>query len=301
MSTLANTKAFDNTDLVTTFPLKDWERYKHSVLSWCRVPLLSIKVLVTQSEINSFTKVQKELEANFIKCHIVPTPPSRPRITTSARPSSAPSILDLLSLFDTSLSERVLIYVNADICLPQGEIEGLRKYIGLSFSQRKAIFFRRHNCLNYSDPFPAVYNDGYDMFMLPTTLLSVLRREPLRKFRIGQVGWDYALPLSFPRHAIGQSTNITLLHIIHESGSTDSWDQAMINVSRCTHTSYYGMHKMSSILGFKVSSVLARFSGYFFDPSHRRNMKAGSFARWAIARIIYYLHIKPSLQLIAKV
>ena len=292
-----------NADLFTTFPLKRWERYKHSVLSWRKVQFLTIKVLVTQPEIDTFTEVKEELEANSINCHVVPAPPSRSRGSKDAtfvQPSSAPSILELLDLFNTSLGERVLIYVNADIYLPHDEIERLKRYIGLSLSQRTAIFFRRHNCLNYSDLFPTVYEDGYDMFMLHTALLSGLRREPLSEFRIGQVGWDYALPLSFPRHAINQSTNLTLRHIVHESGSTSSWDVAMINAFRCTHMSYRSMLIPSTILNPKISSFLSRFCSHFFDTGYSKS-KLISFARWAIARIIFYLHIKPSLESIARV
>ena len=271
------------------------------MLSWRKVPFLSITVLVTQSEIDSFAKVKKELEANLINCHIIPTPPSRPKHPTPEHPSSAPSIIELLDLFNTSLSERVLIYVNADIYLPQDQIEKLGSYIELSLGCRKAIFFRRHNCLKYSDPFPAVYKAGYDMFMLHTALLSVLRREPLREFRIGQVGWDYALPLSVPRHATSESTNIILRHIIHDSGSTDSWDLAMMHVFRCIHPSYRSMSNPFTALSLKLLSALARFSEHFFEPSQSSQSKTNCFGRWAIARIIFYLHIKPTLKSIPKV
>ena len=273
----------DNCSVYTSLPLNNWNRYEKSLLSWASLPICKTFILCSESEISAYNSLVSELRQRNIFCIA-----AHPKPQLSANRSTKPSFADIFkAIQSTSTPNTTSIFVNADITYNSRLPVLIEYYISLASTLRKAIFFNRWDFLYSANANLKPYTSGFDLIILPAISLSLVPNSVLHSFCIGQVGWDYALPLSLPHHHVARSCSLPIVHRVHPTTSSASWSQAMSTLLLSIHyTHIRGNYYYST-----VHSLLLILYRLFQLPCLRRLHLFQEGLTWLHSRLSFYLLI----------
>lgn len=262
--------------LLTTLPLDRLSSFIPSLSTWTVISPF-IHILVDESELPP-------------PCSDLPTYlrfiPYRPQH------SKTPSLQQVASVFHHSNNSQYLAFFNADISyqpLYQPSLFPSPGIIPSLFSDLHVLFAHRHDYRDQAVLGHHPYLDGFDYFSLTRSSLPLLFGiSP--DFSIGQVGWDYYLPLSIPRNRVATVSTLPLFHKIHPTSSTSSWDSSMLSLFPLIHLSWI----QSRPYPFRVFFFLVRACLSPRLPYLNKVSNLFPF-RYLLSRICCYCFIKPML------
>lgn len=198
-----------------------------------------------------------------------------------------PSLHQVISVFHSYPKHLFYSFVNADI-----EINPLLLSDSLSLvqSSHHILFASRQDYSHTQEP--TTYYQGFDYFLIPSCLLCHFTQSSLHKFYIGQVGWDYYLPLSLPKPIVQFSYNLPIYHSLHPSGSHASWADAIVAIYPEIHHSWFTSQRYYRRTVTAICSLLFFFSLRltFWLPSLRTP------TNYLLSRIIFYGLLNPLLR-----
>lgn len=139
------------------------------------------------------------------------------------------------------------------------------------------------------------YLDGYDVFLIRSGGMP-LNTCIFSRCRIGQVGWDYFVPLCQDKGNVALLPSTSTFHRIHQTGSSKKWEQEVIDVFLCSHQSWYNS---SSIMSYGRRHMLfiytsCRIITKRLPRAWQRFTK--DLIDYFSARIVYYFFIKNALK-----
>ena len=211
--------------VVTTMSVKETSMVKNFLGSWGNISDLKIVLLLEESELSIRGEELKRIVSPRVELATY---------RAGRGEKKSPLLEDIWKVFIQRTGYDAYVYVNGDIFPSHpgsdtGVLSGadFRRVLG----KRKVTFSKRRDFSDASDV-PLIYEYGYDMLIVPSELLSVVPSTILKDWQIGQVGWDYALPLGICKEYCITSTELGLYHRIHQSGSQADWSRAMLNLAR---------------------------------------------------------------------
>lgn len=272
-----------NCSVYTSLPLKKWYLYKESLLSWASLPIHKTFILCSESEILASNSLVSELSQMNIFC-IANHP--KPQLTTNG--SIKPSFADIFKAIQlTAQPNATSIFLNADITYNSESPALIDYYISLALTLRKAIFFNRWDFLHSVNSNLTPYISGFDLIILPAHSLSLVPHRVLHRFCIGQVGWDYAIPLSLPHNHVARSSSLPVVHRVHPTTSSASWSQAMSTILLSIHYTHIRGNSYYSTI-YSLLLILYRL---FQLPCLRRLHLLQEGLTWLHSRLSFYLLI----------
>lgn len=240
--------------LYTTLPLARWDSFKIPVNSWRAFSFVDTTILCTQDDLNSYSDTVAHISSLGIDFRSYGDS-SVPKSDRNGKPNRTPSLKSLFEVFNQGKRSSCYIYTNADIYLAPSHHAVLSDLLRYSIEHRKIIFASRWDVTTYGEPVPKLYDIGFDLFIVPESCLHKISQVDLSTFFIGQVGWDYALPLSLVRDDICKTSILPIEHLVHPTTSTQSWSSAMLNILTVIHQSH--IHRSSfSLLSYKTIKSL---------------------------------------------
>lgn len=201
--------------------------------------------------------------------------------------SRTPSLQQIISVFHRYPHHQFYSFVNADIetnsSLLSNSLFTVQKHDRVLFASRQ----------DYSDvQEPKTYYQGFDFFSIPSSLLCYLTQSSLHRFFIGQVGWDYYLPLSLPRSIVQFSYDLPLYHSIHPTGSQLPWADSIVEIFPCIHDSW--LNPQSYYL--KTVANLCRIIFFFASRIKSSMPSLHAPTNYFLSRIICYALLHPLLR-----
>ena len=230
--------------LYTTLPVLRWKSYEKAITSWHKISSIDITILVSQQELISHPHQVAYIKSLGIACR----PFQQSSMVHEGKNSHeklVPSLPSLLYSLACDKSSSCLVYCNADIYLSAHSCSIFRRLVDYVTDRAKVVFVNRWDVSYYGSSSPIPYTAGFDMFLVPSSCRSKIIKSDLSAFFIGQVGWDYALPLSLDYRDICKTSQIPLQHLIHPTTSTQSWSAAMLNVFSLVHKSHIQRSSLS--------------------------------------------------------
>ena len=214
--------------LATTFRLRDIRSVSGFLRKWKADKNISLMVLIESSEYSSKLEARKMLASLVDEIVLYNSISDNTR--TNLLEKNPPSLLNIIeALKHKSSGYDYVGYANSDIQLiSHKRDQDLSEEIHKLSRGMRAVFAHRKD---YSDDHSIFsdYMQGLDLFMFPSQLIRTMRLSPaLRMFRIGQVGWDYMLPLSLPKQHVTTTCALPLYHKTHKTGSNADWSRAVL-------------------------------------------------------------------------
>ena len=276
--------------VITTLPLSRVDDYLECLATWTKH--YQLFVLLSTADVNEYPLELDRLNGLNIQplVHDFGMSSSRGSGCLSKRTPSLAVLWDALE--QTLSNDQAAVYINADIELPKGEHKKLNTIVEYCQTNKQIAFLHRWDYTRESRNLSTPYLAGFDLFVLPKTLLSHCDRKSLQNFFLGQVGWDYALPLLFAFQTVLTSRSVHITHKIHPTSSTASWEDAMILVYQNIHSSHF-----RRLGAFRV--VVARtlsYLGAIYQIFPRRTLILDSpfisSIKYIYARVLFYFLIK---------
>lgn len=276
--------------VITTLPLSRIDDFLECLATWTQH--YQLYVLLSTAEANEYPLELDKLNGLNIQplVHDFDVSPSGGRGCFSKRTPSLALLWEVLEL--TLANDQAAVYINADIELPKGEHKKLNKIVEYCQTNKQIAFLRRWDYFGESRSLSTPYLAGFDLFVLPKTLLSHCDRKSLQNFFLGQVGWDYALPLLFAFQTVLTSFSVHITHKIHPTSSTAPWEDAMILVCQNIHSSHFRRLGIFRVLVPRILSYLG--SAYKMSLQRTLNQDSPfiSGIKYIYARILFYFLIK---------
>jgi len=262
--------------LLTTLPLARLSSFIPSLSTWTAIAPL-INILVDESEL--------PLLPSDLPTHLRFIP-------YRALDRKTPTLQQVASVFHHSNNSQYLAFFNADISYLPCYQQDLLASPGITpslFSDLHVLFAHRHDYLDEPSLGFQPYLDGFDYFSLKRSLLPLLLGTS-PDFSIGQVGWDYYLPLSLPRNRVLTASSLPLFHKMHPTSSTSSWDSSMLSLFPLIHSSWIQSRPFPFRLLHRLLLLCLRTCLTF--PKEVGNLFP---FRYLVSRICCYCFIKPML------
>lgn len=282
---------------ITTFPPGKWRSYRKSMQSWLMGGEEQIYAMVNGEEYEIMSDSGISNVAGFVK-PILYEESIGSLTNKSVRRKVTPSLKAVLEAFDrVSIRYKCMVFFNADIELV-GTDAGLllERAVRKSVREKKAIFFNRLDIDPDDWSSRKYYMEGFDVFILPRELAKEIRLESLKGFYIGQVGWDYALPLALPAKHVLRSCSLHITHLTHPTGSTQSWGAAMKKLYYIvdeTHTS--GLVARRLLCRWQILCSAA-VSSLLRGLKEAERSKLTRCIDWLDSRIVFYVLLKKCLE-----
>jgi len=224
--------------LATTFRLSEIDCVIDFLQEWKAEQNISLMILVESSEYDRAGEAKRLLRS--MANHLVIYRSSSDDTPKDEEKKKPPSLLNIIeALRSKSTHYDYVGYVNSDIeLIRHNEFYSLVEEIDNLSKQAKAIFAHRRD---YSTDYSIfrIYRQGLDLFMFPAQFIREMSLAPsLHLFRIGQVGWDYMLPLSITKEDIITTHALPLYHKIHKTGSNTNWSEAILSLLPQIHPSW---------------------------------------------------------------
>ena len=230
--------------VVTTMSLADMSILEEFIGAWTYIASLKLVLLLEEGDLEGSAKELHKFGSSGVDIVV---------FGADQRTKKAPLLWDIWNVFNMYKGYAAYAYVNADI-RPKNEIapdlyldDAAVRYL---LKQRRITFLKRRDFKEHEAQC-YIYEQGYDMFFVPSELLESVPSSVLTDWQIGQVGWDYALPLSICKKYCLATTRIPLFHKIHPSGSSADWSVAMLEVVRYIDESWVGELSMFRKLVFR--------------------------------------------------
>jgi len=220
--------------LITTYPHSSASSALSNIALWSSIPYIDCISLIKKSEepllSTLVTTASVQISNHRIHTYL-------PDYTNS--PSHAPTLTQILQTFQHYPSYDAYAFVNSDTKPLDDKFASspIKSILNTILLLQSSLFIHRTDISSHSEACnpPSLYKAGFDLFLLSNQILSSLDPYRYKSFKAGQVGWDYALPLSIsPRLTYRNSTDL-ILHPIHPTGSSSSWALAMLNVFNLVH------------------------------------------------------------------
>jgi len=274
--------------VVTTMSAIDASAVKNFLCNWGNIGGLMLVLLLEEDEVSIRGEELKRVVGSSVELATY---------RAGQREKKSPMLEDIWEVFKQRTGYDAYIYVNGDI-LPShpGADRGVLSSadVGRVLAGRKVTFSKRRDFKNANDV-PVIYKYGYDMFIVPSELLGVVPSFILKDWQIGQVGWDYALPLGICKRYCITSTELGIYHRIHRSASQADWSSAMLNLARSINWSWVTDLGLGKRLMFKllISPLIINILT-FTSPSVVGHIQRG--VCYFYSRIIFYGLISGLLQ-----
>ena len=258
--------------IATTLPLASLSHYLANLIEWKKISC-TVLVLISKPDADKNRQELHLLYENSLLVHFY----------QPASSYKTPSLQQVILSFSAFPDHDVYSFVNADI-IPRCplNIPRTHKPLHCAFPPNRVLFARRHDYT--PSKLPQVYRNGFDLFSIPTDLMSSVQLQSLQRVFIGQVGWDYFLPLSLPRSIVQFSSDLPLYHLIHPTGSTCSWESSILDVFHHVHPTWVASLSLTRrlIYYFCLWASLSYQSASQLYPSTKSTLK------YLLSRIIYY-------------
>jgi len=280
--------------LYTTLPVVRWDSFKTSVSSWQSFSFIDTTILVNHDELISNSTTVDHITSLGIGCCSY-CDSSEPKGTRDGETKRTPSLNTLFDAFRQGKPSSCYIYSNADIYLGSSHSASLAKLLKYSIEQRKIVFVHRWDVSKHGEPDPRLYDIGFDLFIVPASCLNKIDNVDLSSFFIGQVGWDYALPLSLPRRDICKTSQLPIEHLVHPTTSTESWSSAMLETLTLIHKSHI-RRSASSFLAYKCIRLVvsaSKLAPRIMPLCLYRHL--ASYLRYINSRLSFYGFIRAAL------
>ena len=271
--------------LATTFRLTDLEKSTYYLKKWKEQDNLHIVALILGSEVES-NPTAARLLGRFVD-KVIAYENDETGKHYKATTKTSPNIKTVLEILSAEEGYDYYGFANADIEADYGHIPtGFSESIHKLSQGALAVFAHRRDYSSDKNTYK-VYTKGFDLFMLPAGLIKNASLCPgLKFFQIGQVGWDYMLPLSLREQDVATTSLLPIFHKEHKTGSNSDWSQAIITcITYIDPTWTY--HKPIKRLVLKITSRLIK------PPSSNKNFNA-MWKRlkqplyYVTSRVIYY-------------
>lgn len=224
--------------LITTYPLSSASLALSNIALWSSIPYIDCVSLIEESDESALVETVASLgtvDRLYISKHRIHT--YLPDFAISS--SHAPTLTQILHAFQCYPYYDAYAFVNSDIQPLHDQLSSTLTKSSLNnlLLLNSCLFIHRTDTPSHSQAcaFPSLYKTGFDFFLLPKQILSSLDPYRYKSFKAGQVGWDYALPLSISPTLTYRNSTDLILHPIHPTGSSSSWSLAMLNVFYLVH------------------------------------------------------------------
>lgn len=280
--------------IITTFKASYIELISHCLRSWKSNPYIDLLALLEEEDWRDSVSYRELITdcVTMISTYRL----SGSEIDENTRKRS-PSLFTVFNSLKAYRGYSYYGFVNSDIELDASD-DFLHKVSSASEHSNLVLYPRRDygNYLVNS----RLYRLGFDFFVAPAALVYSLDIPPaLKGFRVGEVGWDYILPLSMPKSRIRFSDNLYLYHRLHPSGSTEMWDSAIITCLFNIHATWVSAVPYSLLIASLKLLYRCSISLEEWLPV-RLHLKG--LISYLISRCLLRLFIKPVLlsELVAK-
>ena len=234
--------------LVTTMSLKDKTVVTDFLSHWGSMSEIRIVLLLEEKEVsNRGSELRRVVDGNV-------------EIATyraGQHKKKSPFLEAVWKVFAQHSNYDAYIFVNGDIFPTHPAYEGR----SLDFAaiedvlrKRRIIFAKRHDYTEMCE-ITSLYECGYDMFIVPSEMLGVVPSSILKSWQIGQVGWDYAFPLGICKDHCVTSTELSIYHKVHKSGSHADWSRAMLSLASSIDRSWLSDLSLSKRFMFRVLTI----------------------------------------------
>lgn len=271
--------------LVTTFRLCDIDRFSCTLGRWRKQAGVTVAALIDNDELDSKTREVERL--NELVDIVTTYELNKKDESRRASGKNSPGVLDIIESMKKQKGYDYYTYVNADIEL----LTNLKRFNiceaihEISNSKRVVFSHRRDYVL-----VPEIYHDylqGLDLFSVPNSVLKkmILPKE-IEFFRIGQVGWDYMLPLCLPKRQVAITNSLPIYHKVHRTGSNANWDLAISYCVSNMHRSWTDKKPIRRLI-IKIASCFMHSTRDQSDSS-RSSSLAARVSTHLITRIVFY-------------
>ena len=276
--------------VITTFRPSE-TKLLTTLSTWAHFSDVHLAALIEESELPSLRKnIRLHSIFGTVLTYTYRAPSSTPFSSQSLKTS--PTLQQVFDAFLTLDQFSSYIYINADLelYLPGYSVCAVSPTlipppgVVLLGSRRDYTYSRKHF---------STYTIGYDLIGLDReTLHELLLPNTFHHYQIGEVGWDYLLPLSLPRNRILIQDNIPIYHKVHPTGSSsDRWSESILLVTRNIHKSWLETHNLA-----KIASIISLAIANLLPESDSRSSRSLSFLRKLVfylsSRLAYYACIK---------
>ena len=278
--------------LVATFRLTDVNHTGKFIKAWKSDPSVKVLVLIESSEWASYPEDARLLLGLVDKVKTYTASRSN-RLQASTKKS--PYLTDVFQAMHEYSGYNYYAYVNADIEIsPMHGCCDMEQSIKKLITKRAILFARRHDYLS-NKRLAKPYDKGFDFFAMSSEALSLLTI-PIksREFQIGQVGWDYMLPLCIPKQMVVFTNEIPLYHKCHPTGSSEDWGRAMASFLPYIHKTWlYGKPIQKTIVYLCCMMLKIRDAD---SIPFIKNIWASEILVYLASRTSFYLALKDLLQ-----
>lgn len=271
--------------LVTTYPSSQLEKISSNISAWLDLDDVTLLSLIHNADLPSVRNYYSHQQFSDYKWskHLIHLYP-----VLTPCPNRAPFLSEVLSCFSKYPEFDLYAFVNADIepNLPSWHQSSLSTDLS-SIPSRPILYLAHRQDYLESRENLAPYLQGFDFFLLNKSLLNSLDFSLYSDLRIGQVGWDYLFPLSINAFHVYKASNPLLLHRIHPTGSSSSWESAILQILQLIHPSWL---QLSNTLLRLLFPLTKRISHSLLMRSSRKT-RSMRLLTYFYTRIIFYTFV----------
>ena len=278
--------------IVTTFRLSDISQVSSSLNKWNSEKSASMCALIEEAEyLSNPSKIEQLKDIIDI---IVPYRLEVDNGIDAGFSKKSPRITDVLEAMKRLKGFRYYAFTNADIeWHGQHEKADPYKIIDELSNGQKAIFAHRRDYSSDPRDFKC-YMQGLDFFALPNRVLDTIGfSQELSFFQIGQVGWDYALPLSLPSSQVSITRILPIYHKTHATGSNTDWSEAIVNTMPFIHPTWTRNNPIMKFALHTTNLLVARLGKARSTRSGKERLKNTVY--YFASRILFYGFIKKAI------
>jgi len=204
-----------------------------------------------------------------------------------------PTLKEVLELCEASVEAETVLFLNADIRVVDNTrqlVEQLKECL----KENELILLQRIDIGGTGNEIQR-YREGYDGFALNPKKLGAYV-DSYEFMRIGQVGWDYALPLGLDKGRVRIWQGDHFKHRVHPTGSSLQWEDAITRISFAINQTWISEAKASHQVALSCARSLLKWAdlrSYHFAET-KNVVKRG--LSWLGCRVIYYGFIRSELR-----
>ena len=284
--------------LISTFAARHAQESLLTLQTWRRLRSTTLAVMIEESEVSDVMRVMRAPIGDGIK--IIPY-----RYQTGIHLSSdeeegrkrSPLFSQVWELMQAEKgSYDYLGFVNSDIEY-HGHTEGcsIRALLSAPGPSENSVVLGQRIDYTQDNAHPiGRYLAGYDIFIIRSRF-DEIQTSVFKRCRIGQVGWDYLIPLSQEKKNVCCLNSTSTYHRIHKTGSSSSWSKEIIAAFGLSHESWY---RDSWDRGFTRSMTLMLYMecrvAIEWLPKNLHN-HCKKCLEYVFARVFFYCFIRKEL------
>ena len=283
--------------LISTFAARHAKVAILTLQTWRQLKGATIAVMIEESEVSDVQRVMHEtLRDDF---EIIPyryQNHSYPDGDIKSRKKSPlfSQIWEAMQAVGDSYD--YLCFTNSDIeYYSPGQDCSIRKLLAPSeFAGTSLILGQRIDYMQDKARPMGTYLAGYDIFFIRSGFQGI-KSSAFRRCRIGEVGWDYLIPLSQEKSDICCIDSTSTYHRMHKTGSISSWSSEIITVFQMVHESWYRNSWDKGIMRSLALALYMRFSAVIAWLPHAAHIHCKAWLEYMFARVFFYCFMKREL------